>query len=499
MSSSSVIRALGGPRFRSRISAAFLASHVAFLIPWTLVGDWAWLAHLLANEEGSAANFYSVILWASVGVLGAAQLLRPRLPKQSPKWLWVLGWLSLAALAGFIAFEELAELKISPQALAIYRWLDLGQLSWPVLVLTIALPLALPAAWALYSSLDGRFRLVLLAVLVGAHAVSAVLRDTFELRHSMLDAFLRNSPKPEPLMGYLLEEGAEIMAAATLVVILVELLAARRSSVAGEHAAAARSRSRRWVTIAVGAGLLVAAAFAFQAEYQQEDERWVRGSPDLYAGPVVLVQQRFRVQHDFLTRIEVWAAVEGGAESRSQLYARLTPDEGAVEPVRESRAEVRHEGLSSATVDFSFAPIPDSGGRAYWLDIGVLSGPNPYTFLGIAKSESNPEEPVVINGVPSPYGNGLAMRTYWVGRGNRALAAVFESHPRVLLAIADILVSVALLTLGVVVTWQGLSIRQPGFCRGFVRCTVRTSLLVMASIAAVCLALFPLLAATPRV
>ena len=82
------------------------------------------------------------ILWGSVGVLGAVQLLRPRMAARGPRWLWVVGWLSLAMLAAFVAFEEFAELKASAAVHVAMRWLNLGvHLGWLVLFVSFATPL----------------------------------------------------------------------------------------------------------------------------------------------------------------------------------------------------------------------------------------------------------------------------------------------------------------------------------------------------------------------
>ncbi len=485
------------PRTRARLLAAFVAVHVAFAVPWALVADWGWPLQMSPDTEGGAANLYSGVLWGTVGALGAAQLLRPTNFTKGPRWLWVVGWLSLATLAGFVAFEEFAELKGTPQVHALMARLNLGvHLGGMVLLVSLAAPLATAAGWVFYASLRGRPRLALLTLLAGAYAVSAVLRDTFDNTHGTLDAYLRSSPKPDPVIGPLLEEGAEVMAAAILAVVLVEMLAAGHRSTADgrKHNGI---RVGRWAMLGVAVALLAASVFALAMEYQQEDERWVRGSPRFYAGPVSRVEQRFRVNRDNLARISVWAFGEGGAGATAEIFARLTPT-GSDRPIRESRAEVRHERWSHKTVDFHFEPVPDSGGKSYTLAIGVLSGPEPHVYLGVTGSDTNPEDEVVINGVPSRYGNGLAMRTYWVGRGNRALEAAVTSHPSLLFPLGDLVVTVFLWVVAIVATWGGASGRLPRFWRGFVWDTVRKSGLITAGIAAVSIVLCPVLAATPR-
>ena len=148
--------------------AVFLAAHVVFVVPWALVADWGWLMQLSPDTEGGAANVYSGILWGSVGVLGAVQLLRPRMAARGPRWLWVVGWLSLAMLAAFVAFEEFAELKASAAVHVAMRWLNLGvHLGWLVLFVSFATPLVAAAGWVLYTSLRRRPRLALLTALAG--------------------------------------------------------------------------------------------------------------------------------------------------------------------------------------------------------------------------------------------------------------------------------------------------------------------------------------------
>ena len=485
-------------RNRARVFAGFLAAHVVFAVPWALVADWGWLIQLSPDTEGGAANVYSGILWGAVSALGAAQLLRPRMVVRGPRWLWVVGWLSVATLAAFVAVEEFAELKGTAAVHAALHWLNLGlHLSWLVLFVSCAAPLAAAAGWVFYTSLRRRPRLALLTALAGIFAASAVLRDTFDQTHDTFDAFLRQVAKPSPVVGPFLEEGAELMAAAILAVVLVEMVAARQESprdVPGVRAGG----SGRWIAFAVGAALLAAGAFALAMEYQQEDERWVRDPARLYAGPVSLIEQQFRVNRDHLTRVEVWAFVDGDVDSTAEIFARLTPVGSADGPIRESRAEVQHERWSHKTVDFHFEPIPDSGGTLYTLAVGVLSGPTPHVFLGLTGGDVNPEGAAVVNGAPTRYADDLAMRTYWVGRSNRALEAVLRSHPQLLFSVGDLLVHVFLWVFAIVAAWDGLSDHPPHVWRGFMRGAVRRSVLVTASIAAVVIALFPVMVATPH-
>ena len=204
--------------------------------------------------------------------------------------------------------------------------------------------------------------------------------------------------------------------------------------------------------------------------------------PWAYTGPVSLIEQRFRADHDNLRRIDVWAEIDGGASA--EIFARLTP-EGSDRPVRESRAEVRGARFSNATTAFHFAPIPDSGGATYTLAVGVLSGPLPYVFLGLTSGDVFPQGAAVVSGTPTRNADDLAMRTFWRGRFVEVLRMQGPKH----LALAgQATLLIFLVVFPIVATWRGLSGPKPRFWRRFVWPTVRTSALITVVILFIALA-----------
>ena len=306
------------------------------------------------------------------------------------------------------------------------------------------------------------------------------------------------------------------MTGATLAVVLVEMLAARPGptrSVLGMRTGG----GGRWTALAVTTVLLAASMFALFAEYIREDERWVKGRPWSYTGPVSLIEQRFRSNHDNLSRISVWANVDSGSSAApAEVFARLTSATGlSPGPLRESRAEVRGARYSNAIVDFDFEPIPDSSGKAYILTVGVLSGPEPYVFLGLSGSDVNPEGEAVISGAPTSHGDDLALRTYWAAQDGRlhpslsftsdgqlrqterGLYFLTESH-RYWLLVADATLTSFLWLFLIMAAWSGLSDGKSRFWRGYVWPSVRRSALITASLAAFVLVMLPLFAGSPH-
>jgi len=238
----------------------FLALNVVLvaLSAWAEWGDPPVSQHLILNEERSAANLYSVLLWGFVAALAAAQLIRSATPVRGPKWLGALGWLSVAALAA-------------------------------------------SASWGAFPTLRRHPALALLAGVAVTVGVGAVLRDVFARAQYM-----------SPVWKHFLEEGSELMASATLAVVLVELLAARAGPDRRSRVMAVGGRGGLWATLAVMAALLTASAFVLQAEFNREDPRPRPEAPWSYAGPVSLIEQQFRATDDNLRRITVWAFVDGG-------------------------------------------------------------------------------------------------------------------------------------------------------------------------------------------
>ena len=173
------------PRIRARLLAVFLAANlVIVLLPAAdanrlgLVDPAAaWISQFEADAEGTPANTYSIALWSAVAVLGLAQLLRP-VPPGRRRWLWVLGWLSVASLGALIGLEEGADLKDligdSPEGVAAAidevaggaRWLAL---SAPLLAVPVA-----AAGWVIGTAQRGHPVRQLLTGLVALLLISAV-------------------------------------------------------------------------------------------------------------------------------------------------------------------------------------------------------------------------------------------------------------------------------------------------------------------------------------
>ena len=516
-------KAVRSPPARARLLAAFLALNLALVLTravdavgWEWLVPGGWIGQLDPRNEYSAANAYSGVLWCAIAALGIAQLPL-HTPASGPRWLWVLGWLSVALFAALLALVEIT----SPT--------DIGMLAgsaaraalkleglppgarWLAVVAPLAIPLAAAAGWVLYTSQRRHSARALLTALAIALAVSSVIRDVLTGFYSTTipwgrflqgdpeltgEAVLRKSPFRREMVDFL-EESTEIMAAAILAVVLVKMLATRHGSVPDVQGDRRRWRGGRWLAFAVGAALLAAGTLALLAEFQRKDEGWVWSRPHVYTGPVALVKQSFQADRDYLTRIEVWAFVDGGSGATAEIFARLTPA-GSDRPVRESRAEVRAARFSNATVDLEFEPIPDSAGRSYDLAIGVLSEPEPYVFLGLTDGDVNPGSEVVLSGAPTRYQNDLAMGTYWVGRGGRVLEELIRSDLRRLLLIGDVAAMVFLWVFAVVTAGRGLSGYKPRFWRAFVRGAAQTSVLVTAGLATIAIALLTVLSSTPH-
>lgn len=469
----------------------FLALNVILAVVSALAewGDSPVSQELILNKERTAANLYSALLWGAVAALAAAQLFRSATPVRGPKWLGALGWLSVAALAALVAAEEFISLKDTlgyEQALQesmILSGVPEKHL-WLPLVAPLVVLLGATAGWGAYPTLHRHPALALLTGVAVTVGLGALLRDVFAGTQYM-----------SPVGKHFLEEGSELMAGATLAVVLVELLASRAEPDRRSRVMSMGGRGGRWATLAVTAALLAAGAFVLLAEFNREDSRRPPDVPWTYAGPISLVEQRIRATHDHWHRITVWAYVDGGEDpetASADIFARLTPADGSSPgPVRESRAEVRGARFSNATVDFDFAPIPDSGGKLYTLAVGVLSGPEPYVFLGITRDDVIPEGEVVIAGTATGYGNDLALRTYWTARGHALVDEVLDHW----LQLADGAATSFLWIFPVAAAWSGLSLGRSRLWRDYAWPAAWCSVLILASFVAVILAVLPVLAA----
>ncbi len=476
------------PRVRAWLLAIFLAANIALaLIPagdaqrlgW--LGQAAWLRELDAETEVSLANTYSVVVWAAIAALGLAQLARPR-PADARRWLRVLGWLSVAVLAALVALEE--GLSQKDGVVADMAWIDAATLGrgtvpleprWLVVAVPLFAPLLAAAGWVFHTDQRGHPALRLCTLLAAVLLVEAVAQDAFNVLNISI-----------PAWHQLMEESAQIVGAAALAVILVEMLARPKSA----HAAREMRAGERWVAVAVCAALLAASAFALVSHRHLKDDGWELTAPRFYTGPITLVEQPFRVHQDYFSRIDVWAYADGGPPgATAQVFARLTP-EGSDRPIRESRAEVHGARFSNATATFGFDPIPDSRGKVYTLAVGTLPGPVPWVFLGMNNGDTIAEGTALVSGAPTPHADDLALRTAWTGR---SIEGLYPQDPRHWGLIGKVMGHIFVWVFLVVAIWSGLSGHRPQFWRRFVWPSVGISALVTAGVVGIALALVTVL------
>lgn len=247
----------------------FLALNVILAVVSALAewGDSPASQELILNKERTAANLYSAWLWGAVAALAAVQLFRSATPVRGPKWLGALGWLSVALLAALVAAEELTQLKDRlGYHQALQASMNLSAVPprdrWLPMVAPVVALLAATASWGAYPTLRRHPALALLTGVAVTVGVGAVLRDVFAGTQYM-----------GPVGKHFLEEGSELMAGATLVVVLVELLVARAEPDRRPRVVPMGGRGGRWATMAVMAALLAASAFVLQAEFNREDSR----------------------------------------------------------------------------------------------------------------------------------------------------------------------------------------------------------------------------------
>ena len=399
------------PRARAGLLAGFLAANLVgfVLVPAYVIGLWGrpshgWVEDLDLRVEGALANRYEGALLAVIAVLAVGQCCFS--PRGGRRW-WRLGWLSVALMAALQAFVEIVGVVdigvVTGTALTTAPgWTTAG------IVLLVG-PLVALASWAVWSSQREHPVRLLLTGFAVTLAVGSVLQDS---RDSIWDeSRLR-------VAADLLEEGMEITALALAIVVLTEtLLNSRPRRLEPPPRVSRLQRRARWLAAVLTAiaGLLVLAIGALTLLPRQHVVEHTRGivRPWSYTGPVSVVEQPFRATDDYLHRIDVWVEIDGGASA--EIFARLTP-QGSDRPVRESRAEVRGARFSNATAAFDFEPIPDSSGTLYTLAVGVLSGPAPYVFLGLANGTRSPR---ALPCGATPHGSDLA-----VDRVRRALDVV---------------------------------------------------------------------------
>ena len=480
------------PQARARTYAAFLAVHLPLTAPMVVIAaSWdggvpnGWLAPFNFDMEGTAANLYSGVLWTAVAALGFAQLSRSA-STQRPRLRWRIGWACLGVFAALVAIEELAGLKDTDAAVEALEhltsfapeWLP-EDARWLAVVAPLATPLAAAAGWALYTSQRPHPVRAFLTVLAVGLLLGVLIIDG-------LDPFY---DWPTRVWMRFIEESSELLAGALLVVILAETLPNRTRSIPAGRVLSMGRASRR-AAVGFSLALLAASGPSLLGHHEWDDEELVH--PDFYSGPVALVTQTFQANQDNLMRIGTWAFADGGG-AVAQVFARLMR-EGEDQPIRESRTEVRGDRSTPVAIDFSFEPIPHSKGQRYTLDIGILGGPTPYVFLGLTGGESKPDGELTINGVPSRYANGLAMRTGASVRGIPLIREMLERAPQRLWQIAGVAIVTALWVLAVAAAWSGLSGDRPRFWREVVWDAARIVCLVTVGVAALGIAFLPLMA-----
>ena len=245
---------------RARLLAVFLALNL-ILVVLSAVAEWGdppMSQQLIIGTERTAANLYAAILWGVVAALAVAQLFRSATPIRGPKWLGALGWLSVALLAALVAAEELISLKDTlgyrETFQALQATMNLSGVPerdrWLPMVAPLVILLAAVAGWGAYPSLRRHPALALLAAVGVTVGAGAVLRDVFGGHHYV-----------SPVGKHFLEEGSELMASATLAVVLVELLVVRAAPAHSAFVISAGAGRARWATLTATAALLAASAF----------------------------------------------------------------------------------------------------------------------------------------------------------------------------------------------------------------------------------------------
>ena len=480
-----------GPRGRARLLAVLLAIHLVPVLVYLFYRlGWAWLVIdewpriLDPAYETGIADRYSGFLFCVVAALAAAQALRIPAPRSGPRWLWVVGWLSAAVLIALLAIEELLwrvdAISIVGPALGLVELRD--EVRWMLAAAPVAALPAAAAGWVLWTAQRGHPARALLIGLLVAMSLAALIQDSTEdlLVSYLLGDWLGFPSAPDGL-SQAFEEGAEVMAAAALGVVLLEMLAARR----GAPAIAPTSRRVRVSALAVAIGLLAICAVPLVSHRLNKGDGWETIAPWSYTGPLTLIEQPFRAHQDNLRRIDVWAFVDGGPPgAAAEIFARLTP-EGSDRPIRESRATVAGTRFRNATATFDFAPLPDSSGKVYTLAVGVLSGPTPYVFLGMTGGDAIPEGAALVSGATTRFADDLALRTAWSGR---YIDGLYPRDLRYWGLIGEVLLNVFVWVWLVVIVWSGLSGRRARFWRRFVWPSVLTSALVTACIVGLTLA-----------
>ena len=394
------------PWQRMKLGLLAGAACVGAILPFTYPHpDWQWLYvwQLDSRHDGSLANWVSVGLWALVAVLAARCRFR---------WWW-----SVSLLAAVIAVNEVNDFRLLLTHGTPFERIH-GRNGWRVMVAPVAVPLLLVAGASLWrATASDRMRrlLFLAAVIFGG---GALIRDTLEPLN----------PRDRVEWIWRLENASELMAAATLVLLLLVMHWNVRLYL--PHA--------RWLgAVAMGVPLL-AGGLAGVAEWEMRDTGWHVNSSAFLAGPVRIAEQAITVDHDWLSRIDVRMS---SRDEPADAWFRLTPVD-APTPIREARQTVMPRSKDPGWARFAFTPIPDSGGRRYTVSVGPLGSEPSHIEVGLSRTDA--DSSVRLNGVAPAYVNHLTLHTYWAGRGPSVIAAHVHADIRHARLPLDIITSMTL-------------------------------------------------------
>jgi len=486
-------------RIRNRVLAAFIAVHflALFLLPISHPFDLAlpvpddWLRKLSLYVEQSAGSKYAGILFIAAAALGIVQAFRSG-PQRVPRWLWPIGWLSVAGSAFVVVVVDLSELVDLGNILT-GRAIEVG---WLFAITILVAPVLASGALVFWASQLGHPVRVVLTGLVFILGGGSIVRD-------ILTRFYSGTSWDRDYLTNYLEEAWELLGVIIVIVLLLNLSFGKPELSMSKLGRPSQAISGRflWGSLAVSSGLLILLAIYASNLYIKrmdvvfEGESLGRGAPHSFTGPVTLVEQQFSMRHDNLSQISLWGYIDGGAEGETaEVFARLRAA-GSDQLVRESRAEVFGSRLENTSVVFEFEPIPDSGGEMYSLSVGVLGGPEPWVFLGLTGAGAKSDSAVKISGERSRFGDVLAMTTYWTGRAFLTHMGGADSDPRRIVFAVDLAITTFLWVFAVLATERGISGHQAGLWSRDLTEALWRSVMVTTGIATVGMLLSPLLLA----
>lgn len=343
-----------------------------------------WESRLDLESDRSIANAFSACLWLVVAALAGVLAKRRSLR---------FGWMSVAALATFVAVGEFYDIK---DLIPLFSFSDEHQSEWILVAAPVAIPLLLLGSRALLTEARTSAQRALL-LMAGVLAVVPLLLDSVEPPYRIA------------------EEGSELMTSVVLIALLLSILGWVPLS----------PNFITWRFVAIVALLTLLPAVILDArEYRIRVAGGIGDKPEIYHGPLSRVSQSLTVDRNHLSRIEVWA--ESTGES-AELFLRLgSPGHP---PLRESRTVTNHPRWSNGTVTFDFAPIPDSAGQTYEISVGALQ-PEPYVFVGLSTDDPISASVVLVNEDTDSLSNDLALRLTTSGRGLKWLVTMLQDRER---------------------------------------------------------------------